>query len=211
MRELNRLLAWLTPGAKWLLALWVIGGVLRCVPGLGQWLPLVARTVWHGQVWRLISYTFVPNGPIDFIINALAFAILSTSLERRWSCRTLMAYGGFVVLATGMTMAAVQPASPVPWRGAGPLLFGLLAAWGRICGHEKVGLAPSLELTGMALVMIFGIVSLLVTVFTSGWMNALFAGLWAAWGLVYLWARTKFGEATARPIAVSRRINRLEL
>ena len=208
---MDRFLAWLAPGTRWLLGLWVAGAVLRLVPGIGSWLALVAPAIWHGQIWRAVTYAFLPNSLGDFLLNGVALILLGTTLERRWSCRTLLVYSLFVVAATGLSMAAIQPASGMVWRGAGPLLFGFLAAWGRICGHERICLGPSLELTAMTAALVFGGVSLLLTAFMAGWMNALFAALGAAWGLGYLWARSRMGEIAARPIAVSQRINRLEL
>jgi membrane associated rhomboid family serine protease len=211
MREIRRFLAWLTPGTRWLLGLWVAGAVLRFVAGAGFWLALTATAIWHGQIWRAVTYALLPNSLGDFLLNGVALMLLGTTLERRWSCRTLLVYSLFVVAATGLSMAAVQPTSTVVWRGSGPLLFGLLAAWGRICGHERIRFGPSLELTAMKAALVFGAASLLLTAFMAGWMNALFAGLGAAWGLGYLWTRSKMGEIAARPIAVSQRINRLEL
>jgi membrane associated rhomboid family serine protease len=210
MSVLRRISAWLTPGTRWLLLFWMIGCVLRYTPFESQ-LALAAPAVRHGQVWRLASYAWMPQSVVSFILNGIALGILGGALERRWSGRTLLSYSFTVVLLVGATSAFLPFAGSVAWYGAGPLLFGLLAAWGRTCGDQGVYLGPVPSLTAMTGALVFGGLSLLMTAMTAGWRSALFLALGAAWGLVYLWVRSRQGERASSSSGVSQRISRLEL
>ncbi|MGO8698518.1 MAG: rhomboid family intramembrane serine protease [Limisphaerales bacterium] len=210
MSILRRISAWLTPGTRWLLFFWMIGCVLRYTSFESQF-GLAAPALRHGQVWRLVSYPWMPQNMLNFIINGVALGILGGALERRWSGRTLLSYSFVVVILVGATWAFLPFAGSGAWYGSGPLLFGLLVAWGRTCGDQGIYLGPVATLTAMTAALVFGGLSLLMTAMTAGWRSALFLALGAAWGLVYLWVRSRQGEGAASSSGASQRISRLEL
>jgi membrane associated rhomboid family serine protease len=78
---------------------------------------------------------------IKFIVNGIALTILVGALERKWSGRTLLSCCFFVAIPTGAAWAFLPFAGTAAWSGAGPLLFGSLAAWGRTCGDQGRGIA----------------------------------------------------------------------
>jgi len=210
MHAARRFLNWLTPGTRWLLAAWVIGFGLSFSPAAPA-LALSGPAVRHGQIWRAVSYGFLPYSFMDFLLGGVAFALLGTTLERRWTARTLLAYALFVIAATGLSWAMFPGVDSRLWRGGGPLFFGMLAAWGRLCGDETVFLAPSLSMKSAKAALIFGGISLLAATLSTGWRNAAFAGSGAVWGLVHLGVRTKLGESADHPAPSGQRISRLEL
>jgi membrane associated rhomboid family serine protease len=210
MSLLRRISAWLTPGTRWLLLFWIIGCVLGYASFEGL-LALFAPAVRHGQVWRLVSYPWLPQSVLNFIVYAIALGILGGALERKWSGRTLLSYSFVVVILVGATWAFLPFAGPVAWSGAGPLLFALLAAWGRTCGDQGIYLGPVPSMTAMTTALFIGGLSLLMTAMTAGWRSALFLALGAAWGLVYLGVRSRLGERAASSSGTSQRISRLEL
>ena len=210
MSAWRKISAWLTPGTRWLLALWMVGWALSYTSLAGR-LAVVAPDVRHGQLWRVVTYCWMPQNMINFIVNGIALAILGGALERKWSGRTLLSYCFFVAILTGVAWSLLPFAGVAAWFGAGPLLFGLLVAWGRTCGNQGISLGPATSVTPLVAALLFGGLSLLMTALTAGWRSAAFLALGALWGLGYLGVQSRLGERSASSPGVSQRISRLEL
>lgn len=210
MGTVRRIWAMIAPGTRWLLALWFIGGLLCFTPAAAS-LPLIGANVRHGELWRIATYAWMPNRMLDWLTNGIALAILGSALEQRWSARTLWAYSGFVVAATGLTWSFVPLAEGTAWQGSAPLLFGLLLAAGRTGADQRIALTATLSVSLAVAALAFGALSAIATIASAGWTSALFALLGAGWGYAYLLVQSRRGEQRAQAATISRRINRLEL
>lgn len=209
----NQFLAALTPGVRVLLgvltavALATFIGKATRVLDLNGWLALGAQLFWHGQIWRLLTYALLPAGVLNFIFNAFALIVLGGWLER------VRSKGGLwiicIVSAVGAGLAALLLL--VPLSGAGPMIFGLLAAWGFHCGHERISMFPFGEMTVRQLAWAAATVSLLFTAFTAGWQMAAVMAAGGLSGWFYVWAWHKWLMSRASRIVPSERISRLEL
>src|SRR4029077_14199363 len=51
------------------------------------WLALNPALVWQGQAWRVVTYAFLPTGPLDWIISFFWLATLVSVLGRNWNAR----------------------------------------------------------------------------------------------------------------------------
>src|SRR6266576_3682890 len=52
---------------------------------LYDWLALDPDAVWHGQVWRMVTYAFLAAGILDWVISFFWMATLVAVLGKHWS------------------------------------------------------------------------------------------------------------------------------
>jgi membrane associated rhomboid family serine protease len=213
----QRFLAVLTPGVRVLLCLLaavylvaVIGRMIHAVDLYG-WLALSGPDLWRGQVWRLVTYALLPAGIMDFVMNAIALVILGGLLERHWSRGQLWLYCLVVVAGAGAAKVLLQFSNPMPLTGAAPMMFGLLIAWGFLCGHEVINLVVFGQMTVWKLVLGAAVISLFIMVLTGGLGTALILAAGGLTGWLYLRLTHKWLMSRASRINRSERISRLEL
>lgn len=178
---------------------------------LEGWLGLSGPQFWTGQIWRLETYALVPAGILDFVMNALALVLLGGLLERHlkrgefWLACLVATAGG------GCAKVLLQSSNPSLLVGAAPTMFGLLIAWGFLCGRERIQLVPFGEITVWKLVLTAGAISLLVTFFTTGPAAGIILSAGGAASWLYFWLKQKWLMSRASSLAHSERIRRLEL
>lgn len=71
----------------WLIGAYMVGFVLyRAAPGILELLVLSPYHILHGQIWRLVTWIFMPTytGIFSLVIMALLYYQLGTTLERTW-------------------------------------------------------------------------------------------------------------------------------
>src|ERR1035437_7672922 len=213
----QRLLVSLTPGVQWLLGLMaavylaaVIGKLIHAFD-LYDWLALSGPKFWSGQIWRLVTYALLPAGILDFLMNSIALVMLGGMLERHWSRGELWLYCVVAAAGAGLTKVVLQFSSPLPLTGAAPMVFGLLIAWGFLCGRENISLIPFGEMIVWKLVLVAGAISFLIMFFTAGLVTAIIMAGGGLTGFLYLWLKHKWLMSRASSVIHSERINRLEL
>jgi membrane associated rhomboid family serine protease len=216
-RFLFRLFGLLTPGVRVLLLVLtafylaaVVGSVLR-VYDLYRWLALDPSAVWKGCVWQLFTYPLLPEGFIYFIFNAIAIVWLGRQLEREWSRWELWSY--CLLAATGAAAAKLLLSSwnGYPLTGTAGIVFGMLVAWLRLFGHERVMFLSLWETTVLQTGLLMIAVGLLLMLFNARWVDTLvmFCGGLAGW--LYLSLRWKLNREEPGQVTESERIRRLEL
>ena len=213
----QRFLALLTPGVQWLLGLLagmyltaVIGKLIRAFD-LYDWLALSGPKFWNGQIWRLVTYGLLPVGVLDFLMNSVALVMLGAMLERHWSRGELWLYCIVAAAGAGFAKVVLQFSSPLPLVGAAPMMFGLLIAWGFLCGRETINLMPFGEMTVWKLVLVAGAISFLIMFVTAGLFTAIIMAGGGLTGFLYLWLKHKWLMSRVGSVIHSERINRLEL
>jgi membrane associated rhomboid family serine protease len=213
----QRLSASLTPGVRVLLGL-LAAAYLAAVIGrkihafdLYGWLALSGPDLWRGQVWRLVTYALLPAGILDFVMSAIALVMLGGLLERHWSRGQLWLYCLVVVAGAGVAKVLLQFASPLPLTGAAPMMFGLLIAWGFLCGNEVINLLVFGQMTVWKLVLGAAAISLIIMVLTGGLGTALVLAAGGLTGWLYLRLTHNWLMSRASRINRSERISRLEL
>ncbi len=176
------------------------------------YLGLDPSAVWRGEVWRLFTYPLLPMGPIDFLMGGWAFLWFCAWLDRVWKPLECWLYVGLCAVAAGLAACLLFPRAEGLLGGATIAVAGLLVAWGRLCGHERLLAAPGLELSGRTAALAWGAVLLIVTWFSCGrWfvLPMLAAGAGAGW--LYLTARWHWIHRQTARLAGSERMSRLEL
>lgn len=212
-----RFLASFTPGVRILVCL-LTAAYLADVLGksigayaLADWLALSGPEFWSGQFWRLVTYALLPAGIMDFAMNIIALVMLGGMIERIWSRGELWRYCIVAAAGAGVAKVLLQSSVPLALTGAAPMIFGLLIAWGFLCGYERISIVVFGETTVWKLVLIASSISLTVMFLTSGSATAMILAAGGGAGFLYLWLQRK--RLMSRPgcVAHSDRISRLEL
>ena len=216
-RFLSRLSGLLTPGVRVLLVVLtvsylvaVIGSVLR-VYDLYRWLALDPSAVWKGCVWQIFTYPLLPEGLMNFIFNMIAIVWLSRQLERDWSQKELWSYCLLAATGAGVAKILLSSWNGSPLAGTAGIVFGMLAAWLRLFGHEKVVFWSVWETTILQAGLLMTSIGLLLMLFTAGWVDTLVMFCGGLTGWLYLSVRWKLNREQPGQIAESQRIRRLEL
>jgi membrane associated rhomboid family serine protease len=94
---------------------------------------LVPERVFHGQLWRLVTWTFLELHPLGLIFSCVLLAFLGRDLSNIWGYwRFVFIYVGFAA-AVGVATCLLSLAWPtlrvVPQRTAWALCDALLIAW----------------------------------------------------------------------------------
>ena len=90
----------------WLIGAYIVGFILfRINPTVMQFLLLSPYHVLHGQIWRLVTWVFMPSDTSVFslLIMALLYYQLGSALERAWGTFRFNVYifGGMIFTVLG--------------------------------------------------------------------------------------------------------------
>ena len=206
----------LTPGVRgllvFLLATYVVErvGSMAGAFELKSWLALVPGGVLHGQVWRLITYAFLPNTVLDLILNGFALAVLGMQLERAWTRGQLWSYYLIVAAGTGLVRFALAPSAAWSLVGATGAVYGFLAAWARLFGQEPMSLMGVWHTTARRLALVMALIGLLTMLSFAGWQDCVAVAAGGVTGWFYLSIRWRRNLAAPASRSSSERISRLE-
>ena len=178
---------------------------------LYDWFDLTPALVWKGQVWRVVTYAFLPAGPLDWAISIFWLATLVSILGRTWSARGFWGYCLLGALAGALFVTLLKPGMSYGIAGSSAMIFALLVAWDRLYRNERLILLGIGEISVRQAAILIAIINSLILFFCAGWflMLAMWCGGLAGW--LWLWIRAKlFLSQTPQQIR-SERVARLEL
>ena len=101
-------------------------------------------TLFHGEIWQLLTYAFLPTGILGTLFSMLTLWFFGTTLEERFGSRWLIefylitaAMGGLLaslLAAVGFLRMSAEVAAFGPWA---PIL-ALLVAFGVVAGDQPI-------------------------------------------------------------------------
>jgi membrane associated rhomboid family serine protease len=165
-------------------------GARNGAPGLITAGLLVVPAVWHGELWRLVTWVLYETDALPLVFACLTLYWVGSDLARSWGARRfLIVYFGVAAAAAALTslLGLVWPAvAAIPQGGSWPVLDALILAWGLSYGNREIRLYGVFRLTGRQLVWITVGVTLLYALFRglAAYVPHLFAEL-----LVLAWMR----------------------
>lgn len=203
-----------TYAVKWLVivncAVYLFLLLLRgLVPGLGGFLylhlALIPLAVVHGEVWQLVTYSFLHAGLFHLLFNMLTLWMFGSQFEMDWGRRRFVEFYFFcvvgaaittIVVGYGATAAFEVYSAPlfaniahlvnIPTVGASGGIFGILLAYGILYGNREILLWFVLPVKAKYLVAAFIFIALVGAVGEPGGV-AYFAHLGGAlFGWIYL-------------------------
>ncbi len=181
-------------------------------------LTLLPANIWHGQVWRLVSYvafspSFFTQGPFMFLWSMLILYFCGREIEQFIGRRSYLGLYVALVLVPALLLCLVGPPlhlAPLGYLNCGEVIFGIFVAFATI----YPGAMPSMWITIPVWVLawiFFGLYMLLDFAFheyTAMFMLAASSGvgylamrwLGAGRGLNWLtdWMETRRAERLAR-------------
>ncbi len=136
-------------------AIFLLFWVLRAfdlTAAIGDWayshLGLAGYAVVHGEIWQLITYSFLHYGILHLLFNMLALWMFGATLEQDWGYSLFMQFYFFCVVGAALVTVAVSftgllGVSPLTLTvGASGGIYGLLLAFGMLHGNSEVMLFP---------------------------------------------------------------------
>ncbi|MBE0540582.1 MAG: rhomboid family intramembrane serine protease [Verrucomicrobia bacterium] len=213
----HRFVGPLTPGVRVIVAILVLMGLAVIIGGYSRaydlypWLSLSGAGFWKGRLWTILTYGLLPAGIWDFLFNWIVILFLGVWLERIWSRGELWLCCLFALLAAGLAKVIIQPSDPLLMVGTMPVVFGLLAAWGRLFAYEKILFWFIWEMTVRQAAILMTVIGFIIMLPCAGVVNAGIMLCGAPAGLLYVWLRGKITHARASRTVTSERMGRLEL
>jgi len=206
-----------SPGARLVLLAYVLGFPLALAGhythtfDLYAWLGLAPALVWHGQVWRVLSYAFIAGGWIDWVVSSFWLVTLVSVLGRNWTSRGFWGYCLLGTVAAALPVVLLKPGLGCCITGNAGMIFALLAAWDWFYRKERLILLGVGEISVRQAAILIAVINSIILFFCNGWflMLAMWCGGMAGW--LWLSVRAKlFMGKTAQQIR-SERVARLEL
>lgn len=175
------------------------------------WFALIPALVWKGQVWRMVTYAFLPVGPVDWCISLFWLVTLVSILGRTWTARAFWGYCLLGALGGGLFISLLSSNSLCAVAGGWPMFFALLVAWDWMYRRERLLMLGIGEMSVRQAAILIALINSFILFFCFGWflMLAMWCGGLAGW----LWLRIRaklFLGKTPQQIR-SERVARLEL
>jgi membrane associated rhomboid family serine protease len=187
-----------------------IGGITKTYD-LFEPLGLRSTSVWHGEFWRIISYAFLTPNLLNFVLNIILLAMLGSFLERVWSSKEFWTFCILCAAGAGLAKVLVTPMSDALIAANVSIIFGLLVAWAKIFGHERVYFMGIWEMNVRAAAFIFAAISILAMLPCAGILNTLIMLCGGVAGWLYLFIRLRSVRLQQSQTVGSVRMGRLEL
>lgn len=206
-----------SPGVRVLLCIFgaacltAAAGKLTGTFDLSDCLALSGPKFWTGQIWRLVTYTLLPAGILDFIFSSAALIMLGGMLERQWSRSELWLYCLITAIGTGLAKVILQFSDPQPLTGPAPIMMGLLLAWSFQFGREKKVVPQLGEVMVWKLALCAGAIGVISMALSGGLAQAIVMAAGGLTSLLYLWLRHRQMMSRPASVATAQRINHLEL
>jgi membrane associated rhomboid family serine protease len=127
----------------------------RHAGSLFDWVALEPAQVWRGQIWRLVTWTFVEEGPFALVFGVLFLYWFGRDLANEMgSSRFLALFGTVTVSAAAATclVALVDPAiGEQTYLGGFAAATAMIVAWGFWFPHRVVRIWFVIPIRGVVL------------------------------------------------------------
>ncbi|MFT3699983.1 MAG: hypothetical protein QM831_42960 [Kofleriaceae bacterium] len=151
-----------------------------------KWLALAPDRVFHGEVWRLVTWALIVPRPITLIIVGYSIYKFGGELSAQWGPGRLRAFAIEVIALSALATCALA------WltgdRGAHTCssltMFALLIAWARQFPEREVVLYGVVHVRGKQLIKYAAVVVVLCAIYYGPYA---FAPELAAVGLATIW------------------------
>lgn len=124
---------------------------------LRRFLVLAPIEVFHGQVWRVVTYSLVAEELLSLVLGGLMLYWLGRDLSMQWGARrfvvalvSAVAFAGVMTALVGLAVPAVRV---FPYFGLWPLTEALMLAWAAEFRDREVRLFMMLPARGRQLIV----------------------------------------------------------
>ncbi|HWL88592.1 MAG TPA: rhomboid family intramembrane serine protease [Polyangiaceae bacterium] len=113
---------------------------------------LTPADVWHGEVWRLVTWSFVETSPLSLIFQCLSIYWFGTDLAGEWGSRRFLSLCGALVLVVGVCTCLAAQLDDLLMRqfvlGGWGWTCGMLVTWGLWFPHRVIRIYFVLPIRG---------------------------------------------------------------
>jgi membrane associated rhomboid family serine protease len=138
---------------------------------LVQWTALEPDRVWHGEVWRVMTWPVVELGPVPIAFTIACIYKFGGALAPRWGDRRLQRFMLQLVIAGGVAASIGALISDHAWHmvhtGGFAVCDALVIGWARQYPNERLRMFSFLELSGQKLVIFTAGITILIALSTS--------------------------------------------
>lgn len=119
---------------RWI-AVTIVASIIAAVDGgwLASWTALCPDRIWHGQVWRLVTWPFIEVGPWSLIVTCVIIYKLGGELAVRWGDRRLRRFMLEIVIGAAAVTCVVDALARTHLQRFGGWVIDdvLVIAWAR--------------------------------------------------------------------------------
>ncbi len=176
------------------------------------WLGLSPARVWHGELWRMLTYSLVEPGVLGWAVNLFWFGTLILILARDWSSTKFWTYCLLAASVGAVPIVLFLPRVDVRVFSAGAIVFALIAAWDRLYHRERLIMIGFGEVSVRQAAIFIAAINGVIAFFScGGWLGLLSMLCGGAAGWLYLWIGSKRVMGRSSQQVRSERVARLEL
>ena len=110
--------------------------------GLSALLYFSPAQVMRGQLWRILTFVFIPesSGAFSVLISCYFYYWIGTSLERQWGTAKFTCYylGGMLFTLAGATVVSLLAGVSIPVYGASYVNFAMFLAFAMLWPDAQV-------------------------------------------------------------------------
>ncbi len=144
--------------------------------GWTMYFDFMPALIFRGQVWRLVTWLFIPNStnPFYLLIGCYFYYWVASVLEREWgTARFSLFYlsGAVLSVVLGLVVGAVMPDVPIPFALSHYLNLSIFLVLATLFGETQVCLffVIPIKMKWMALIDVALVVYDVVTWIRYGW------------------------------------------
>ena len=159
-------------------SIWIVlvASIVSLLDGgwLADLLALQPERVFHGHVWRVVTWPIIAGGPMGIVATCLSIYKFGGELAPRWGERRLRRFMLHLVLAAGVLTTLGALLSDHAWNmsrtGGWAISDALVIAWARQYPTATLRLYGLIELHGKQLIWFTAGVTGLIAIATSPFM-----------------------------------------
>jgi len=143
---------------RWILVT-LVASIVATLDGgwLASMAALAPSKIFHGQVWRLVTWPLIESGPLSLVLTCAAIYKFGGELAVRWGDRRLRRFVGQIVVGAAVVtcvLAAVAGQTYLQRLGGWALTDALVIAWARQFPEATLVLYHVLVLRGRELIAV---------------------------------------------------------
>lgn len=149
-------------GASKLVSTWILATFAATLVSwlgagwLAEWVALQPGRVWHGEVWRIVTWVLVEASPYGLVVTLASIYKFGGELAPRWGERRLRRFVLHIVIAAGVVTVLGALVSDQAWHMSryGGMAVGdaLCIAWARQYPTAQIQVFGLLTLSGQRLI-----------------------------------------------------------
>ncbi|MBI5425920.1 MAG: rhomboid family intramembrane serine protease [Opitutae bacterium] len=136
-----------TSALTWILSAVIAGSVLQLVferffnsGAFQQLFALTPAGLWHGEVWRLVTYSLLHGGLLHFVLNCLGLFLIGREIAPILGSRGLIQFYLGTAIMGGLLWVATHSwgATPFPLVGASGVLAGMFVFFACVAPEREI-------------------------------------------------------------------------